>query len=86
MTVDIGNYSSAAAFRQALEDRLKTEALQTGVAYDRLRKEAAFQRLLARLKRVAPEDSWALKGALAVIARIGTHMRATRDVDANWRS
>jgi len=85
MMAGIGSYSSAAAFRQALEDRLKTEALRTGVAYDRLRKEAAFQRLLARLQRVAPPDSWALKGALALIARIGTHMRATRDVDANWR-
>lgn len=81
----IGSYSSATAFRQALEDRLKAEALQTGVPYDRLRKEAAFHRLLARLQRVAPQDSWALKGALALIARIGTHVRATRDVDANWR-
>lgn len=81
----IGSYSSATAFRQALEDRLKTEALETGVPYDRLRKEAAFQRLLARLERVAPQDSWALKGGLALIARIGTHVRATRDVDTNWR-
>jgi hypothetical protein len=39
---------------------------------------------LARLQRVAPPDSWTLKGALALIARIGTHMRATRDVDVNW--
>ncbi|MGH2825656.1 MAG: nucleotidyl transferase AbiEii/AbiGii toxin family protein [Actinomycetota bacterium] len=53
--------------------------------YDRLWKEAAFHRLLARLQRVAPQDSWALKGALALIARIGTHVRATGDVDANWR-
>lgn len=42
MTVDIGNYSSAAAFRQALEDRLKTEALQTGVAYDRCGRKPRF--------------------------------------------
>lgn len=72
----IGSYSSATAFRQALEDRLKAEALQTGVPYDRLRKEAAFHRLLARLQRVAPQDSWALKGALALIARIGARMCA----------
>jgi hypothetical protein len=55
----IGSYSSATAFRQALEDRLKAEALQTGVPYDRLRKEAAFHRLLARLQRVAPKTAGA---------------------------
>jgi hypothetical protein len=38
--MQVANYSSAAAFRQALEDRLKTEALRTRVPYDRLRKEA----------------------------------------------
>lgn len=34
---------------------------------------------------VSLQDTWALKGALELIARIGTHARATRDVDANWR-
>ncbi len=81
----VGRYPSATAFRQALEDRLRDEALRTGVPYDRLRKEAAFHRLLARLQRVAPQDSWALKGGLSLIARIGTHVRATRDADTNWR-
>lgn len=81
----IASYPSATAFRQALEDRLRSEPFQTGVPYDRLRKEAAFLRLLARLQWVAPEGSWALKGALALIARTGTHVRATRDIDANWR-
>ncbi|MFN2488278.1 MAG: nucleotidyl transferase AbiEii/AbiGii toxin family protein [Actinomycetota bacterium] len=85
MMAGVGSYSSAAAFRQALEDQLKSEALRTGVPYDRLRKEAAFQRLLARVQRVSTPDSWALKGTLALIARIGTHVRATHDVDANWR-
>ncbi len=59
----IGSYSSATAFRQALEDRLKAEALHTGVPYDRLRKEAAFHRLLARLQRVAPQDRRASEGS-----------------------
>jgi hypothetical protein len=39
--MQVANYSSAVASRQALEDRLKAEALRTGVPYDRLRKEAA---------------------------------------------
>ena len=78
-------YQTAAAFRVALEHRLRDEARQSGVALQRLRKEAAFNRLLARLQRVAPH-SWALKGGLALIARLGSQVRATKDADANWRA
>lgn len=60
----------AASFRRALEDRLRSEAQDSGVPLNRLRKEAAFNRLLARLRAVAPEG-WALKGGLALIARVG---------------
>jgi len=55
------------------------------VPLDRLRKEAAYQRLLARLVEVAPPDIWALKGGLAMIARVGRDARATRDADTTWR-
>jgi len=55
------------------------------VPLDRLRKEAAYQRLLARLVEVAPPDMWALKGGLAMIARVGRDARATRDADTTWR-
>lgn len=78
-------YRSAAAFRAALEQRLRTEGQASGVPLNRLRKEAAFHRLLARLHRVAP-DLWALKGGQALIARLGIEVRATKDVDANWRA
>lgn len=78
-------YRTPAAFRTALEHRLRDEAQRSGVALQRLRKEAAFNRLLARLQRVAPH-SWALKGGLALIARLGSQVRATRDADANWRA
>jgi hypothetical protein len=46
----------------------------------RLRKEVAFDRLLARLVAVAP-DRWILKGALALDYRFGDRARTTRDVD-----
>jgi len=78
-------YRTAAAFRAALEQRLRTEGHATGVPLNRLRKEAAFHRLLARLHRAAP-DLWALKGGQALIARLGIEVRATKDADANWRA
>ncbi|MBW3606041.1 MAG: nucleotidyl transferase AbiEii/AbiGii toxin family protein [Actinobacteria bacterium] len=76
-------YASAAAFRAALEHRLRREAQRSGVTLQRLRKEAAYHRLLYRLQRAAP-DSWAIKGGFALILRLGEQARATRDVDANW--
>jgi hypothetical protein len=36
-------YATAAAFRQALEDRLKAEASKTGLGIARLRKRVAFE-------------------------------------------
>ncbi|MGH8544270.1 MAG: nucleotidyl transferase AbiEii/AbiGii toxin family protein [Gammaproteobacteria bacterium] len=80
-----GRYESAAAFRVALEARLRQRARETGVPLDRLRKEVAHQRLLARLARTAPEGSWALKGGQVLLARLGEEARATKDADATWR-
>lgn len=79
------SYWDARAFRVALEDRLRRQARATGRPLDRLRKEAAAQRLLARLVAVSPERSWILKGGLALMARMGDRARATRDADATWR-
>jgi hypothetical protein len=80
----IGGYRRPEDLRRALEARLHQQGLQEGVPLDRLRKEAAFARLLARFVTVNV-DTWALKGGLALIWRTGDHLRATRDVDANWR-
>lgn len=79
-------YAAADAMRRALEDRLKARARSGVVPLDRLRKEAAFQRLLARIAAAAPEGSWALKGGMAMIARAASRARATVDVDATWRT
>jgi hypothetical protein len=42
-------YATAAAFRRALEDRLQDIAGKEGVDLQRLRRQVAFDRLLARL-------------------------------------
>lgn len=74
-------YTTAAAFRTALETRLLAHARQANVSIVRLRKIVVFDRLLARLLAVAP-DRWLLKGALALDFRLGTRrMRATKDMD-----
>lgn len=72
-------YASAAAFRQALEQRLKNEA-NTGLGLARLRKRVAFELFLRRLLAVAP-DRWVLKGALALDFRLATTTRSTKDID-----
>ena len=79
-------YASPVAMRAALEQRLRDRHDSTHLPLDRLRKEAALQRLLARIAAVAPPGSWALKGGLAMIARLGERARATADADATWRA
>jgi hypothetical protein len=81
-----GRYQTEAGFRRALEDRLRRIALETGRPLDRLRKEVALERFMARLAEVAPDGSWALKGGIALIARLWDRARAKRDLDATWRA
>lgn len=76
-------YRSPAAFRAALEARLK-DGHTTAAGLSRLRKRVAFERLLARLVAVAP-DAWVLKGGFALELRLGNRARSTRDVDVDWR-
>lgn len=78
-------YKDATAFRQALEDRLKTRAKGDGAALARDRKRVAFDRLLARLLAVAPEQ-WLLKGGFALELRLAERARATKDVDIDWQA
>src|SRR5438128_2140650 len=72
--------ATAAAFRQALDDRLKAEAAVTGLGVARLRKRVAFELFLRRLVAVAP-DRWVLKGALALDFRLEATTRPTKDID-----
>ncbi|MDX6669947.1 MAG: hypothetical protein QOI91_310 [Solirubrobacteraceae bacterium] len=73
-------YATAAAFRAALDQRLKTEAAATGLGLARLRKRVAFELFLRRLVKVAP-DRWVLKGALALDFRLDVPTRPTKDID-----
>jgi hypothetical protein len=73
-------YSSAVAFRTALEARLLEQSRTTGLSLARLRKSVVFARFLARLLHVAP-DAWVLKGGLALDYRLGSKVRTTRDMD-----
>lgn len=77
-------YASGSAFRRALEERLRQQALQTGTPLIRLRKMVAFERFLARLMVIAP-DRWVLKGGLALQLRLGDRARTTQDIDLLWR-
>ncbi len=73
-------YESGAAFRRALEDRLRTKGLETGVPLVRLRKMVAFDRFLSRLFFHEP-DQWVVKGGFALQLRLGASARTTKDID-----
>jgi AcrR family transcriptional regulator len=72
-------YSTAGAFRRALEDRLKRIAHEEEVDVNRLRRQVAFDRLLARLFQPA-QAPWVLKGGYALELLFDT-ARATIDID-----
>jgi hypothetical protein len=80
-------YATAAAFRRALEDRLQDIAGNEGVDLQRLRRQVAFDRLLARLFQAAQPRAlpWVLKGGYAMELRIKA-ARTTKDIDLTIRS
>ena len=65
-------------FRTQLLQRLRNEALRTGIPAQRFQQRIAFERILARL---APDGEWVLKGGFALQFRYGLQTRPTRDVD-----
>ncbi len=71
-------YSTPAAFKQALETRLKS-ASATGLDFGRRRQLLVFERFLARTVLVFG-DAATLKGGLALELRL-ERARTTRDVD-----
>src|SRR5258708_10768004 len=80
-------YSTAAAFRRALEDRLQDITGKETVDLQRLRRQVAFDRLLARLFQAAHPNAlpWVLKGGYAMELRIKA-ARTTKDIDLTMRS
>ncbi|MCK5161855.1 MAG: nucleotidyl transferase AbiEii/AbiGii toxin family protein [Candidatus Aureabacteria bacterium] len=74
------NYKTAGAFRHALEDRLNNLSQEETIPLNRLRKQVAFDRLLARLFN-SKNPKWLLKGGYAIEFRIHNIARATKDMD-----
>jgi hypothetical protein len=72
-------YATAGAFRRALEERLKRASLTDQIDLNRLRRQVAFDRLLARLFREEPAP-WVLKGGYALELRFKA-ARSTVDID-----
>ncbi|MBW1811545.1 MAG: nucleotidyl transferase AbiEii/AbiGii toxin family protein [Deltaproteobacteria bacterium] len=72
-------YATPAAFKAAIEQRLRNHAQQTGISLERYRQLLVFDRFLARVFQVFV-DSVVLKGGLVVELRIA-RARTTKDVD-----
>ncbi len=72
-------YESPAAFRMAVESRLRAEVARKGMDSQRLRQLLAFDRFLARLFN-ASQDAILLKGGLVLEMRL-SRARATKDID-----
>lgn len=76
-------YASPTAFRKALEDHLQALSKKEGTDLQRVRRQVAFDRLLARLFSTKP-SAWSLKGGYAMELRT-RFARATKDIDLNLR-
>jgi hypothetical protein len=77
-------YTTAGAFRKALEERLRKASFADHIDLNRLRRQISFDRLLARLfqEESAP---WVLKGGYALELRFDT-ARSTVDIDLTLRN
>lgn len=74
------SYADPRALRFAIADRLRPLAKDRGIPLARLQRQFAYDRLLCRVFASDPKR-WVLKGATAMLARIGPQARHTRDVD-----
>lgn len=73
-------YHDPRAMRNAIADRLRPLARDRGVELSSLQRQFAYDRLLSRVFRTDP-NRWVLKGATAMLARLGADARHTRDID-----
>jgi hypothetical protein len=73
-------YTTAGAFRRALEERLKRASITDQIDPNRLRRQVSFDRLLARLFR---EESapWVLKGGYALELRFKAAINGRHRLD-----
>jgi hypothetical protein len=73
-------YRDPRAMRNAIADRLRPLARERGIQLSSLQRQFAYDRLLSRVFR-ADAARWVLKGATAMLARLGADARHTRDID-----
>jgi len=76
-------YKTGSALRTALEERLAQIARNESIDLQRLRRQVAFDRLLARIAAV-PGCPWVLKGGYAMELRY-RKARSTKDLDFTLR-
>lgn len=69
---------------RALTDHLRRQAKQSGLEHSNLRRQFAYDRLLARVF-TSGDAAWVLKGGTALLARVRS-ARHTRDIDLARRS
>lgn len=74
------SYGDPSALRNAIADRLRPLARNRGTPLSSLQRQFAYDRLLCRVFSAEP-DRWVLKGATAMLARLGANARHTRDID-----
>lgn len=80
----VSRYTTPEAMSRALTDHLRRQAKQSGIEHSNLRRQFAYDRLLARV--FTSEDAgWVLKGGTALLARVRS-ARHTRDIDLARRS
>lgn len=74
-------YADPAALRRAIADRLRQLGRERpGAQLADLQRQFAYDRLLARVFGAEP-DAWVLKGATALLARLGGAARHSLDID-----
>jgi predicted nucleotidyltransferase component of viral defense system len=74
-------YPNAISFRQALESPLTQISKEATIDLQWIRKQVAFDRLLARIFFRATKPRWLLKGGYAMELRFSRLARATKDMD-----
>ena len=75
----VKKYKTPKALLDALNHRLRATAMVEGVEANRLRRQVAFDRLLARIFQIQ-QSAWLLKGGYAMELRT-QNSRATKDID-----
>jgi hypothetical protein len=78
--MSVGPYSSPAALRRGLNHQIRIAAQRSRQPIQRIRRDFAHQRLLARVFS-HDSDGWILKGGVGMLVRLPDQARHSRDID-----